>query len=576
MRIPLLALLLSAATAVGSAADLPADPASFHIFLLMGQSNMAGSALPVLEDYREPSSRVLAQSSDLTWQASRAAVAMSPGHSFARLYAALHPGVTVGLIQCARGGRSLGELSKGGQDRDGAPNYDNALKRARAAARQGALKGVLWHQGESDAGDAGYVARLAATVADLRSDLTAPELPFICGELGRFAGWTAAFNGRIGTAAREIPRCAVASSEALLDLGDRVHFSGFSAEVLGARYLAQYLQLAEPALAPRFQNELATITARMLAREAAWTVLLNGDMTEGCARPFAWDLQWTGKGALAVVRDPATAVSAPASLRLDSAGGPVLGSLAQPLRGVAGKTITVGVQIRNAGFTSCQVVITGIDGNWKQVLNQPIITATAGVWTQLSGRLAIPAGVPNIRLALVVDGEGQAWFDDVTVALSDTPPAPAGTNLLTNPGMEAGETAPTGWSSTWAGTGKVASRRDTQVFRTGPAALRVEAVGGAAKGNASQALDGVAGRQVRVTGWVRTEAGTSAQVGLGAFDADWKMLAWETIHVAPGGQDWTAFERTVAVPAGAVHVNLATGIDGAGKAWFDDLSASAP
>lgn len=577
MRLALFALLLAATAA---AVEPPADKAKFHVFVLMGQSNMAGSALPFLDEYKEPSARVLVQNPDLTWSGAKTPLrggGMSPGESFARHYAELHPGVTVGLIQCARGGRSIKELGKGGKDRDGAPNYDNTIKWATAAAKQGTITGVLWHQGESDCGDAGYNAKLGTLAADLRADLGLPQLPFICGELGRYAPWTAGFNGRIGAAAKDIPRCAVATSEDLLDLGDKVHFSGFSAEILGSRYLMQYLQLAEPALAPAFKPELAKLTTAMLAREAAWKVLLNGDMSEGGVRPFGWDSVWTGKGQIEVVRDTADAASAPASLRIASKGGPAQGSIGQPLREVAGKTITITAQVKNAGFASCRIIVTGIDGSWKQTLNQPVVDGTAAkAWTKVSGQLAIPASVPNCRIALGVDGEGQAWFDDVAVAVADTPAAAPGANLLQNPSLSDGDGAPAGWTATWASAGKVASARDTAVFKTAPAALRIESVGGAAKGNASQGLDGLAGKQVRITGWMKTDGKVGAGVGIGSFDGAWKMLQWDTITGvgAGSGTEWTQFDKTVTIPAGTVKANLGTTIDGDGKAWFDDLSVT--
>lgn len=575
MRLALLVLLASAL----AAAEPPADKASFHIFLLMGQSNMAGSALPFLDAYREPMPRVLALAADRSWGG--AAIHRSglggfgPGMAFARLYAEQHPEVTVGLIHCARGGRSLAELAKGGKDRDGAPNYDNAIAAAKAAQAKGVIKGVLWHQGESDAGDATYVKRLAGLVTDLRTDLGEPQLPFVCGELGRFAPWTAGFNGRIGAAASEIPRCAVASSADLRDLGDRVHFSGYAVEILGARYLRAWLSLAEPERVAAFEPVLATLTKAMLAREEAWGVIINGDMAEGGARPFAWDHQWVGKGKVEVARDTTTSVSAPASLRLRSLDGPAKASVEQPLRGVAGKTVTVTAQVRNAGFSSVLLRVTGLDGAYKQALNQPVIDATAATaWTRFEGSLAIPAEVPNCRLAFAVDGNGSAWLDDVVVTVAETPAAPAGSNLLRNGGMEDGEAQPTAWTSTWAGTGKVAAARDTAQFHGGKASLRVESVGGAAKGNASQAVEGLAGKRVRIIGWLRSDGKVAAAVGAGSFDASWKQLGWETIQVVPAGgaSDWVAFDKTVTIPAGTAKVSLGATIDGEGKAWFDDLA----
>ncbi len=577
------ALILALASVATAADAVPADKDSFHVFVLMGQSNMAGSGQPILEEYREPATRVLTQAPDLSWSGAKTPLdqargsGMSPGESFARHYAELHPGVTVGVIQCARGGRGIKELAKGGKDRDGAPNYDDSLKRILAAAKQGTLMGMLWHQGETDAGDAEYVTHLAALVADLRADLGEPKLPFICGELGRYAGWTSGFNSRIGAAPREIPRCAVATTEGLLDLGDKVHFSGFSAEILGARYLMEFEHLVEPELATRFAPTLADITARMLARDAGWKVILNGGMDEGVSRPFAWDGIWTGKGTLAITRDTSTSVSAPAAMRIASVGGPAQGSVGQAMRDVAGKTITVKAQAKNAGFTGCRIEVSGLDGSWKQAFSQTVIDASAArAWTAFSGSYAIPANVPNCRIAVAVDGEGAAWIDDVTVDVAETPPAPAGSNLLVNPGMTDGDAIPSAWTAVWAGTGKIASVRDTQVFKVAPAALRVESVGGTANGNVSQGLEGVAGKRVRITGWVKSDGVVATTVGLGSFDANWKSLAWETIQaVGTGaGSEWTQFDKTVAVPAGAVHVNLGMCIDGDGKAWFDEVAVS--
>ncbi|MCK6488260.1 MAG: carbohydrate binding domain-containing protein [Planctomycetes bacterium] len=320
---------------------------------------------------------------------------------------------------------------------------------------------------------------------------------------------------------------------------------------------------------------LAAITKDMLAREAAWDVIINGDMAAGGARPFAWDHQWVGKGKVEVARDTTTSVSAPASLRLRSLDGPAQASVEQPLRGVAGRTVTVTAQVRNAGFSSVALRITGLDGAYKQALNQVVIDATAATaWTRFEGSLAIPAEVPNCRLGFAVDGSGSAWLDDVVVTVSDTPAAPAGTNLLRNGGMEDGDAQPIGWTSTWAGSGKVAAARDTAVFHGGKAALRVDSVGGAAKGNASQAVEGLAGKRVRITGWVRGDGKAVASVGAGSFDAGWKQLGWETLLVVPAGApgEWTAFDKTFTVPAGTAKVCLGAAIDGDGKAWFDDLA----
>lgn len=418
-----LALLFAAAACLGAAdgAAVPADKAAFHIFVLMGQSNMAGTSIPVPVEYVDPSPDVLVLRKDLVWRQASTPLdpahggAFSLGQSFARHYAVLHPGVKVGLIQCARGARSIKELAKGGKDRDGSPNYDDSMKKIQAAMQSGTLKGMLWHQGESDSGDGAYVAKLAALVADLRADTGIADLPVVVGELGRFATWTANFNKRIPSAATDIPRCGVASSEGVLDLGDKVHFSGFASEVLGARYLEQYLRLAEPALAATWTPGAAAIAAAMAQREQAWTGVLNGDMSEGSTRPFAWDSRWTGSGSLTVARDTAQSASAPASLRITSAKGAAKGSVSQSLREVSGKTLRITARIRSEGFTAAQVLVTAIDKSYKSCFNTVVITTapTAG-WQDFTAEVTVPAEAMRANLALGVDGEGTAWFDDVT------------------------------------------------------------------------------------------------------------------------------------------------------------------
>lgn len=588
----LLSILLcgSAAAADGPGVEIPADKTAFHVFVLMGQSNMAGTSTPIPVEYVEPAKDVYVLRKDLVWR--QAATPLDPSHgsgfslgqSFARHYAVLHPGVKVGLIQCARGGRGIKELAKGGKDRDGSPNYDDSLAKIRAAMQRGTIKGVLWHQGETDAGDAGYVAKLGTLASDLRSDLGQADLPFIAGQLGQFATWTGSFNGRIPAAAKDIPRCAVAVSDGLLDLGDHVHFSGYGSEVLGARYLAAYLQMAEPALAPRFAPRLAEITAAMAAREAAWTGVLNGDMSDGASRPFAWDNRWTGKGAVEVSRDTTRSVSAPAAMKLSTGAAAAQASVGQTLRDVAGQRLRISAKVWNQGINACQIVVRSIDRNYKACLQvTPATTGPTDGWKELSAEVAIPAEAMSTQVSFGVDGQGSVWIDDVAVerlgaapAAAPAPAGAAGAELARNGMMTAGDAVPTDWTSVWTSTGKLKPVRDTAVYKSAPAALRVDADGGPVKGNASQQLEGAAGKKLHITGWTRSDGSNAPMVALGSFDGSWKMLKFAIVHRSDPGaaREWTRFENTLEVPAEAVHVVLSAGIDGEGSAWFDDLSAS--
>ncbi len=156
--------------------------------------------------------------------------AVGPGYTFARLLAAKKPGVVIGLIPCAYGGTSLKEWAPGGeedllsagqslQQRHPPDNlYNNAIRRTQLAMKSGTLRGILWHQGEanSDKEDlaTGYASGLAKLVAQFRSDLKAPNVPFIAGELGYFIYERHPFapkvNAEIDTLPQVIPLCGVA------------------------------------------------------------------------------------------------------------------------------------------------------------------------------------------------------------------------------------------------------------------------------------------------------------------------------------------------------------------------------
>jgi len=114
----------------------------------------------------------------------------------------------------------------------------------------------------------------------------------------------------------------------------------------------------------------------------------------------------------------ARARSRPAALRIASATGAAKGSVSQTLREVAGKKLHITARIRSEGFTAAQVLVTAIDKGYKSCFNSVVITtgATAG-WQDFAADVAVPAEAMRTNLALGVDGEGTAWFDDVTATV---------------------------------------------------------------------------------------------------------------------------------------------------------------
>lgn len=223
-------------------------PGVTHVFLLIGQSNMAGRGRVEAADL-VPHPRVFSFSKDQRWVPAVEPISfdkpeiagVGPGCSFGRAVADTHPGWVVGLVPAAFGGTTLEEWRPGGR------LYRDAVIRTRAALQGGARLGaVLWLQGESETPESAesYVARFALMAAGLRADLDARDVPIIVGELGRFVSVAPSVNPQLARLPKAVPNCSLVSSLGLTDRGDHLHFDSASARELGRRYALAFNQWA--------------------------------------------------------------------------------------------------------------------------------------------------------------------------------------------------------------------------------------------------------------------------------------------------------------------------------------------
>ena len=248
------------ASAVFAQTQILPPKGKFHLFLLVGQSNMAGRGIVAPQD-KIPDPRVLMLSQAGEWVPAvdpmhfdkPAVVGVGLGRSFAVAVAEANPGVTIGLIPCAVGGSPIDAWRPGVfYEPTHSHPWDDALRRAKLALQAGTLQGILWHQGEADSTVAlapAYEAKLHDLIDRLRAELGAPDLPFVAGQLGRFEGspWDDA-KGRVDQALRDLPRkvphTAFVSAEGLKDKGDKIHFDSDSYREFGRRYAEAFLGLA--------------------------------------------------------------------------------------------------------------------------------------------------------------------------------------------------------------------------------------------------------------------------------------------------------------------------------------------
>jgi hypothetical protein len=258
-----LATIIFLSWAATSTAQTPVLPPkeNFHLFLLVGQSNMAGRGAVDAED-KTPHPRVLMLDKAGDWVPAvdpmhfdKPAAGVGPGKAFGQAIAEAQPGIVVGLIPCAVGGSPIDTWKPGVYyPATKSHPWDDAMKRVAIALKAGTIKGILWHQGESDSLPnlaPAYEPKLHDLIVRLRAELKAPDVPFIAGQMGKFADmpWTpdkVTVDKVHQDLPNRAPRTTFVSAEGLKHKGDKIHFDSASARELGRRYAAAYLKLTTP------------------------------------------------------------------------------------------------------------------------------------------------------------------------------------------------------------------------------------------------------------------------------------------------------------------------------------------
>lgn len=243
------------------------DP-NFHIFLLIGQSNMAGDPKPEAQDKVEhPRVKVLAYDNcpnlGRTYNQWYPAIpplhgcyfGVGPGDTFGRAIAEAFPEATIGLVPCAIPGVDIDFFRKGvvssrrdeftiPPDNHWAGAYEWVIERARLAQQVGVIRGILFHQGESNSGQSAWVQQVKEVAEDLRADLGIGEVPFIAGELLQ-SGCCGSHNTYVNQLPMHISNAKVVSSDGLTG-SDYAHFDLASQRIFGQRYADAFLELWQP------------------------------------------------------------------------------------------------------------------------------------------------------------------------------------------------------------------------------------------------------------------------------------------------------------------------------------------
>lgn len=250
--------ILSFVALICAVCSFAAQPKQLDLYLLIGQSNMAGRGEVEAQDRKEHS-RVWTLDKENQWVLAQDPIhfdkkvaGVGPGRSFGIEIAEHSRTAEIGLIPCAVGGTSIRLWQPDGFDsKTEAHPYDDMLARLKVAMQSGTVKGVLWHQGEADGkmGERGkYEPALIVLIERVRTECGNSDLPFVIGQLGQFEGrsWSEGrkkVNAAQQAVAENLSYVGFVSSAGLTDKGDQTHFSADAARELGKRFASKMIEL---------------------------------------------------------------------------------------------------------------------------------------------------------------------------------------------------------------------------------------------------------------------------------------------------------------------------------------------
>jgi hypothetical protein len=255
----------------------PCQDPNFHIYLLFGQSNMDGAGTIESQDRTGIDERfqvmgaVTCNGNNTSFTLGKWRTATPPivrcwtglgvGDYFGRtMIANLPQPIRVGIVPVAVPGCDIGlfdkenygtyaanapEWMKGIISDYGGNPYARLVEVAKVAQKNGVIKGILFHQGETNTNSTTWKNQVQQVVANLKSDLELDDVPFLAGELLATQGaCCSSHNVEVNKLPDVIPNAHVISSSGLLG-ADGAHFTSASYRTFGERYAEKMLQLID-------------------------------------------------------------------------------------------------------------------------------------------------------------------------------------------------------------------------------------------------------------------------------------------------------------------------------------------
>ncbi len=255
------------------------DP-NFHIYLAFGQSNMEGQGnieqqdksvdkrFQMMATVDNCSGRKLGTWNDAVPPLASCDGKLGPTDYFGRtMVEKTDEKIKVGVIVVAVAGCDIGLFSKdnyrnytGGQswytnrvNAYGGNPYGRLIEMAQKAQQDGVIKGIIFHQGETNAGDGNWPSNVKKVYDNIIKDLgLGDDVPFLAGEVLR-SGSSAGANNNIAKLPQQSKNFYVISSEGFnqaLGDGQNVHFTSQEYRDFGKRYAEKMIEVLGDKIKP--------------------------------------------------------------------------------------------------------------------------------------------------------------------------------------------------------------------------------------------------------------------------------------------------------------------------------------
>lgn len=147
------------------------------------------------------------------------------------------------------------------------------------------------------------------------------------------------------------------------------------------------------------------------------TILQNGNMSLGTNVPGFWHHQWVGKGKIKISRDTQVFKAGPAALTISSLSSPAKGQVSQLIKGSPGQSFTLSGFAKSAGDVTVNVAVQALSKKSRPISFQSVQSLQNDQdWTAFSQPITLPPDTKKFSVVLLLEGQGQAWLDEVKLS----------------------------------------------------------------------------------------------------------------------------------------------------------------